>query len=89
MPLRNREAEESFKKAIELDPSKVDYYIDLGNFYMQHGLRLRAQSVLREAIKWDTDSERLKQAVEAAGGTESSEGEGGGFFQKVFGGSKK
>ena len=83
MPRRSHEAEEVFQKAIELEPSTADYYVDLGTFYLKQGMQLRAQAMFEEAGKWDPDSERLKQAVHAGGG--KSEKDGAGLFSKVFG----
>lgn len=83
MPRRSHEAEGAFQRAIELDPSNADYYVDLGTFYLKQGMKLRAQAMFEEAGKWDPDSERLKQAVQAGGGKD--EKNKAGMFSKVFG----
>lgn len=84
MPRRGHDAETSFKKAIELDPAKIDYYIELGNLYLKNNMKSRAITVLNEALKWDPDSEQIKQAIRAAQGGESQEDKNG-LFGKIFG----
>lgn len=65
MPRRGHDAEESFKKAIELEPTRSEYYIELGNLYLSNNMKTRAVSLYREALRWDPDSEMLKQALKA------------------------
>lgn len=65
MPRRGHEAEESFKKAIEIEPTRTEYYIELGNLYLSNNMKTRAASLYREALRWDPDSEMLKQALKA------------------------
>lgn len=71
MPRRARDAEACFKKAIELDPAKTAYYIELGNLYLRNNMKARATAVYKEALKWDPDSEQIKQAIRAVEGGES------------------
>ncbi len=68
MPRKGHDAEKSFKKAIELDPTKIAYYIELGNLYLRNNMKSRAIAVYNEALKWDPESEQIKQAIRAAGG---------------------
>lgn len=68
MPRRRHDAEEKLKKAIELDPSRTAYYIELGNLYLKAGLKSRALSMFKEALNWDPDSEKAKEGIIAAGG---------------------
>ena len=82
MPRRSHEAEESFKKAIEMEPSKAEYHIALGNLYMKGGLKTRALAAFQDALNWDPDSVRAKEAIAAAGGEEET-GRGG-IFGKLF-----
>ncbi len=42
IPRRKKEAEEAMLKAIEIDPYNVNYYIHLGIFYINLGMRQRA-----------------------------------------------
>jgi tetratricopeptide (TPR) repeat protein len=63
LPRKLYEAEECFKKALKLDPSKTDYAIELGKLYVKRGLKSNALSVLREALARDPESERIKEAL--------------------------
>jgi curved DNA-binding protein CbpA len=67
MPRRGRDAEEYYLQAIKLAPKKVDYYLALGNFYEKSGIKAKALSVYQDALKYDPQSEKLKQAIEKAG----------------------
>ncbi len=67
MPRRRHEAEEFFVKAIKLAPSHIDYYLELGNFYMKDGLKPKALVVYQNALKRDPKSEKIKLAIKAAG----------------------
>jgi len=68
MPRRRHEAEEHFLKAIKMAPSKIEYYLELGNFYAKNGLKAKALSVYQNALRHDPNSDRLMQAIKKAGG---------------------
>ncbi len=68
MPRRSHAAEEAFKKAIEMEPSKADYHVALGNLYLKSGLKARALSAFKEALNWDPESVQAKEGIGAAGG---------------------
>ena len=68
MPRKHYEAEENFKKAIKLEPSKAEFYFDLGTLYLNRGLKKRALSVFMDALQRDPNSEKIKEAIRAAGG---------------------
>ena len=68
MPRRSHEAEEAFKKAIQMEPSNADYHAALGNLYLKSGLKSRALSVFKEALNWDPESVQAKEGIVAAGG---------------------
>jgi curved DNA-binding protein CbpA len=67
MPRRGHEAEEYYLQAIKLAPKKVEYYMALGSFYEKSGLKAKALTIYRDALKYDPQSEKLKQAIEKAG----------------------
>jgi len=50
-PRFGKDAEQSFYKAIELDPWNADYHMDLANFYLQNGLSKRALNLCTRALK--------------------------------------
>jgi curved DNA-binding protein CbpA len=68
MPRRRHEAEEHFVKAVGLAPSKIEYYLELGNFYEKNGLKEKALTVYRNALKRDPNSDKIRQAIKSAGG---------------------
>ena len=82
MPRRRHEAEAAFKKAIEMEPSKADYHVALGELYLKSGLKARALTAFKEALNWDPDSARAKEGMLAAGGKEETGGSG--IFGKMF-----
>jgi Flp pilus assembly protein TadD len=67
IPRRRHEAEESLQKAIELDPDKTEYHIELSNMYLKGGLKPKALVVLNKALNGDVDVSRIKEAIAAAG----------------------
>jgi Tfp pilus assembly protein PilF len=77
MPRRRHDAEENLRKAIELDPAKVQYYLGLGAIFVKNNLKARALALYREALTWDPDSEQIKHAMDEAGGAEQKDKDGG------------
>lgn len=85
IPRRRHEAEENLQKAIEIDPLKPDYYIQLGGLYVKSGLKNKALDVYIAALRDNPDSEEIKEAVKAAGGTvPKGNEESAGLFKKLF-----
>jgi tetratricopeptide (TPR) repeat protein len=72
MPRRGHEAEEEFAKAIKMTPSKIEYYLELGNFFARSGLTAKALSVYRDALKQDPNSEKIKQAMQKISGPKTA-----------------
>ncbi len=83
MPRRRHEAEDSLKKAVEMEPSRAEYHVELGNLYLKGGLKSRAYEIFKSALDWDPDSEQAKMGLIAAGG-EEVEKKGGGIIGKLF-----
>jgi curved DNA-binding protein CbpA len=67
MPRRRHEAEEHFLKAIKMAPSKIEFYLELGNFYAKNGLKSKALSVYQNALRHSPDSDRIRQAIRNTG----------------------
>jgi len=63
LPRKLYEAEECFKKAIKLAPSKTDYSLELGKLLIKRGLTSNAFAVLKEALTRAPDSEQIKEAL--------------------------
>jgi curved DNA-binding protein CbpA len=68
MPRRLHDAAELLEKAISMAPSKIDYYIELGNLYSRNGLKKKAQNVFQDALKRYPNSDKVKQAIRNLGG---------------------
>ena len=80
MPRRLHEAEESCKKAIKMEPTNSDHYINLATIYKKAGLEGKAKAMLEDALKWDPDNETIL--------TELGRKKGG-FFKGLFSPDKK
>ena len=63
LPLRKRDAERHYKKAIELEPARTEYYCHLGQFYEQEGFPARALEQFEAAREWDPDNSELRNAI--------------------------
>lgn len=67
IPRRRHEAEESLMKAIELDPTKAEYHLELSNLYLKTGMKTKAIGVLNGALQHIPDSPRINEAIALAG----------------------
>ncbi len=68
MPRRLHDAEKLFQKAIKMAPSKIEYYLELGNLYSRNGLKKQALSLFQDALQRHPDSDELRQAMKNVGG---------------------
>jgi tetratricopeptide (TPR) repeat protein len=85
IPRRRHEAEENLKKAIEIDPLKPGYHLELGFLYLHSGLKRKALDAYNDALRQNPASDKLREAIKAAGGTAQEEKEGeAGLFKKMF-----
>src|SRR4030067_1010050 len=80
MPRRLHEAEESCKKAIKMEPTNSDHYINLATIYKKAGLEGKAKAMLEDALQWDPDNEIILTEL----GIKK-----GGFFKGLFSPDKK
>lgn len=80
MPRRLHEAEENCKKAIKMEPTNSEHYINLAMIYKKAGLEGKATALLEEALKWDPDNEIILTEL----GIKK-----GGFFKGLFSPDKK
>lgn len=60
---RHKEAEIHFKRAIELDPSVVQNYNELGLLYKKAGLQQRARQQFEQALQWDSENALAKEEI--------------------------
>jgi Flp pilus assembly protein TadD len=91
MPRRRHEAEEHFKKVIEMSPNRLEYYMELGSFYLNNNLKAKALDVFNKAQDRGLDSVELRQAIATATSGEEVKKERelekrtkGGIFKKLF-----
>ncbi len=80
MPRRLHEAEESCKKAIKMEPTNSEHYINLAMIYKKAGLEAKSKALLEEALKWDPENEIIL--------TELGRKKGG-FFKSLFSSDKE
>ncbi|HUJ18915.1 MAG TPA: DUF4388 domain-containing protein [Nitrospirota bacterium] len=86
IPRRRHEAEENLRKAIEIDPLKTEYHLDLGNLYLKGGLKAKAMEAFEGGLRANPYAENIIAAIKAAGGDVPKQGgpEGGKLFDKIF-----
>lgn len=68
IPRRGHESEEYFVNAIQLAPKKIEYYLELGNFYAKRGVKAKALSVYQDALQHDPTSAQILEAIKKVGG---------------------
>lgn len=89
---RHAEAEQSLKKALELDPGTMDHYYELGSYYLKNDQKVKGAGILNNALLRFPDAEKIRGALRSAGMT-AAEGPAGeekkeGLFSKIFKGPK-
>jgi curved DNA-binding protein CbpA len=87
LPRRREDAEELLRKAYELDPSKMEYHLELANFYLKGGNKPKAAAILKNALPNFPGAPKIKEALKAAGvdtGGDEAPGKKGGVFGKIF-----
>ena len=52
-PRWKKDAEESFMKALSIDPTHADSYAHLGALYARGGVQSKAREMYRKALEWD------------------------------------
>ncbi len=66
VPRRKHEAEEHLSKALEIDPTKVEYHIELSNLYLASGMKPRAVGVLNSALQHVAWKDKIEEALALA-----------------------
>ena len=64
-PRWKKDAEESFLKAIQIDPSNADSYAHLGALYARGHLEKRARIMYEKALQWNPDQSLAREGMEA------------------------
>lgn len=62
---RQLEAETPLLKALELDSSKVEHHLELGNFYIKTGQKAKALGVLKNALLRHPHAVKVQEAIKA------------------------
>ncbi|UCG78709.1 MAG: DnaJ domain-containing protein [Nitrospirota bacterium] len=60
---RAKDAERSFRKAYEIDPSDDKVLAELGHIYLNMGFNLRAKKNFESAVKIDPENSRAKEGI--------------------------
>ena len=82
-PAWRRNAEKNFAKALEIDPSLVTCYVNLGSIYLRLKKPDRAEQMFQAALQWDPDQPIAKRELERLGGSTSGAGAGS-MFKGIF-----
>jgi cytochrome c-type biogenesis protein CcmH/NrfG len=78
-PKMQREAEQSLKKAAELDQFNPAPLVALGQLYARANMNLQAEKMFNEALRLDPDSKAARKGLDAIKSNKS-----GGFLDKLF-----
>ncbi|OGW60945.1 MAG: hypothetical protein A2V83_00210 [Nitrospirae bacterium RBG_16_64_22] len=91
IPKRLHEAEEHIQKAIEIEPSRPDYHVLLGQIYLRGGLKARAVKKFMEALNWNPSHPGALKGLEDAGEEKPASAieEAGGVLGRFFGKKEK
>lgn len=85
---RQTEAESSLKKALELDPTKLDHHFELGAFYLRTDQKAKGIGILNNALLQFPGAEKVRSALKSAGVATTeprqTEDKKGGLFGKIF-----
>ncbi|HUL01293.1 MAG TPA: DUF4388 domain-containing protein [Nitrospirota bacterium] len=68
IPRRGHDAEGYFTKAIKMAPERIEYYLELGNLYERNGLKTKALTVYRNALRYGPNTDRINQAIKRVSG---------------------
>ena len=68
IPRRGHESEEYFVNAIQMAPKKIEYYLELGNFYAKRGVKAKALAVYEDALQHVPNSEQILEAIKKISG---------------------
>ncbi len=82
-PAWRRDAEKNFIRALEIDPSLVTCYVNLGNIYLRLKKPDKAELMFQAALQWDPDQPVAKRELEQLGGLKSGAGVGS-VFKGIF-----
>jgi tetratricopeptide (TPR) repeat protein len=82
-PKWRRDAARSFAKALEIDPSLVSCYVNLGSIYVRLQQLDKAEKMFRTALQWDPDQPVAKRELERMEGSKSGTGVSS-MFKGIF-----
>jgi len=62
-----KDAEESFLKALKIDPTSAKVYAELGALYAKGGLHSKARDMFKRALEWDPANQKAIEGLDAEG----------------------
>ena len=68
IPRRGHEAEEHLVAAIEQQPEKSEYHLELGHFYARSGLKVKALAAYQKALEYEPNSDKISKAIQKISG---------------------
>ncbi len=71
-PRWRKKAEENLLKAISMNPSTPQAYIELARIYHKGGLARRAHEMYEQALKWEPDNQEALEALGRGGGKDAT-----------------
>lgn len=86
-PRWRKKAEESYLKAIELNPGNAQNYLSLGRLYKSGNLARRAAEMFQKVLQWDPENEEALQELGRKKKAEAGQGVAG-RIRSIFGGPK-
>ncbi len=86
-PRWRKKAEESYLKAIDLNPGNAENYLSLGRLYKSGNLTRRAAELFHKVLEWDPENEEALQELGQKKKAEAGQGVAG-RIKSIFGGSK-
>jgi curved DNA-binding protein CbpA len=86
-PRWRKKAEESYLKAIELNPGNAQNYLSLGRLYKSGNLARRAAEMFQNVLQWDPENEEALQELGRKKKGEPGQGVAG-RIRSIFGGPK-
>lgn len=76
-PRRRPHAERHLRRAIDLEPTRYEPYLALGQLYVKTGENEQAVAMFREALRWEPGQPEAIEQLKALGHSELASGSGG------------
>jgi hypothetical protein len=80
----HKEAEEQFRRVLEIDPLNSMAHVGLGQLYAKVGLNRRAETEFREALRLDPDNTVAQKGLHSIRNDEPTPSSSTSFLSKIF-----